>query len=256
MDELTRSIKEHTEFCNNVNISKEDVDYNFAQKHIPLFERLDELSYSIVVVVDYYKNNYFYVSKKFNPLFGLKAPTEDTKPFEWFRSIIHPDDYVVNDAGVRGRKYVLEQPIEERKNYKLVHELRVFNEDKKWIRVIVQDYILELDAKGDFWLVIKVIDLSPNQDIEAPGCSVLQNVVTNETIFSMVGTKQSSCGITKREKELLQLISKGMASKQIADKLCISINTVNNHRKNILRKLKVQNASEAIQQALRLGIIS
>ena len=52
--------------------------------------------------------------------------------------------------------------------------------------------------------------------------------------------------LTKREIEILQLIRQGLLSKEIADRLNISIYTVNNHRKNILTKLNANNAIEAI----------
>ena len=43
--------------------------------------------------------------------------------------------------------------------------------------------------------------------------------------------------LTAREKEIIDLISKGNSSRKISDILCISIHTVNNHRKNIIQKI-------------------
>jgi len=53
--------------------------------------------------------------------------------------------------------------------------------------------------------------------------------------------------LSTREVEVLGLVSKGFASKEIADKLFLSINTVNNHRQNILEKVRASNTSEAGQ---------
>lgn len=50
--------------------------------------------------------------------------------------------------------------------------------------------------------------------------------------------------------------SKGLLSKEIADKLCISIHTVNIHRQNLLRKLGVQNSIEAIRLGQETGLLS
>lgn len=61
--------------------------------------------------------------------------------------------------------------------------------------------------------------------------------------------------LTAREKEILSLISKGLISKQIADKLCISVNTVNTHRQKILEKLNVVNTFEALKYAYNSRII-
>ena len=54
--------------------------------------------------------------------------------------------------------------------------------------------------------------------------------------------------ITKREKEILHLIGAGFSTKQIADQLFISINTVQTHRSNLLRKLQVKNSMELIRE--------
>ena len=59
-----------------------------------------------------------------------------------------------------------------------------------------------------------------------------------------------------REAEILRLIQKGLLSKEIADKLCVSIHTVNIHRQNLLRKLGVQNSIEAIRIGYETGILS
>jgi DNA-binding CsgD family transcriptional regulator len=168
---------------------------------------------------------------------------------------VHPEDFVVNIAGIKAREHIEKQAESERKNFKLVHDLRMLNDENKWIRLIIQDSVLEFDGKGKMWLVMKVLDLAPNQDLESPGRSVLQNTVTNEVVFSMEGERKNICNITQREKEVLQLISKGFPSKLIAEELFISVNTVNNHRKNILKKLNVNNASEAIRQASSLRLI-
>ncbi len=53
--------------------------------------------------------------------------------------------------------------------------------------------------------------------------------------------------ITKREKEVLVLIVKGLKNQQIADKLFISIDTVDSHRKNLYSKLYVHNTAMLIR---------
>ncbi len=54
--------------------------------------------------------------------------------------------------------------------------------------------------------------------------------------------------ITKREKEILYLIGAGLSTKQIASRLFISINTVQTHRANLLKKLQVKNSMELIRE--------
>ncbi|MBB6371786.1 response regulator [Chryseobacterium shigense] len=54
--------------------------------------------------------------------------------------------------------------------------------------------------------------------------------------------------LTEREKEILELLSQGLLYKEIADKKCISIDTVKKHVGNIYRKLHVSNKVEAINK--------
>jgi len=61
--------------------------------------------------------------------------------------------------------------------------------------------------------------------------------------------------LTQREIEILQLIANGMSNKVIAEKLCVSDNTVKYHLKNMMQKLGVQNRTEAVAHAIRLGLL-
>lgn len=49
--------------------------------------------------------------------------------------------------------------------------------------------------------------------------------------------------LSAREKEIVVCVAKGMANKEIADKLCLSINTVTTHRRNIARKLSIHSSA-------------
>jgi len=61
--------------------------------------------------------------------------------------------------------------------------------------------------------------------------------------------EEPTTGLSKRENEILQLLSKGLLYKEIADKLGISTGTVRQHIHKIYEKLHVQNRTEAINKA-------
>lgn len=61
--------------------------------------------------------------------------------------------------------------------------------------------------------------------------------------------------LSKRETEILKLIAKGNSTLKIADKLHLSHHTVNTHRKNILKKLKVKSPTELIIYAINTGMV-
>jgi two-component system nitrate/nitrite response regulator NarL len=61
--------------------------------------------------------------------------------------------------------------------------------------------------------------------------------------------------LTAREKEVLQLIADGLTNQEIADKLFISILTVDSHRKNLLAKFSVKNTAAMVRFALEYKLI-
>ena len=62
--------------------------------------------------------------------------------------------------------------------------------------------------------------------------------------------------LSVREVEVLQIIVKGGTNKEIADKLCISLNTVLTHRKNITAKLGIKTVSGLTFYAIMNGLVS
>ncbi len=62
--------------------------------------------------------------------------------------------------------------------------------------------------------------------------------------------------LTLREKEVLQLISHGNTTKQIAQNLYISNHTVVQHRKNLLRKMNAANTAQLIRKGFERAIIN
>ena len=59
--------------------------------------------------------------------------------------------------------------------------------------------------------------------------------------------------LSKREKEVLKLVTKGLSNKEIAQELCLSIRTVQGHLVNIFNKLMVSSRTEAVLRALKEG---
>jgi NarL family two-component system response regulator LiaR len=64
-----------------------------------------------------------------------------------------------------------------------------------------------------------------------------------------------SWGISKRELEVLELISQGLSNQQIADKLFVSLNTIKTHSSNLFIKLGASRRTQAVQRAKELKLI-
>ncbi|MDX1956319.1 MAG: response regulator transcription factor [Chitinophagaceae bacterium] len=61
--------------------------------------------------------------------------------------------------------------------------------------------------------------------------------------------------LTRREKEILELIAEGMTNNEIAQKLFISVSTVDTHRKNLLAKFEAKNIAALIRMATQSRLI-
>ena len=64
-------------------------------------------------------------------------------------------------------------------------------------------------------------------------------------------SNSSPLPLTTREMQILLYIADGTSSKVIARELCISIQTVNNHRKNMIKKMDVKNCTELVRRFIQ-----
>lgn len=74
---------------------------------------------------------------------------------------------------------------------------------------------------------------------------------TTENIVSL----NAAPALTRREKEVLLLISQGLTNNEIAEKLFLSPYTVDTHRKNLLFKFEVANTAQLIKKATEVGLV-
>lgn len=63
-------------------------------------------------------------------------------------------------------------------------------------------------------------------------------------------------GLTARERQILTLVAEGHTNQQIADRLVVSVKTVETHRTNLMQKLDLHDRTELVKYAIRKGLIS
>jgi DNA-binding CsgD family transcriptional regulator len=61
--------------------------------------------------------------------------------------------------------------------------------------------------------------------------------------------------MTSRERQIVQLVAEARSTKEVASHLGISVKTVEAHRTNIMRKLRLRSVSELVRYAIRNGIV-
>ena len=86
--------------------------------------------------------------------------------------------------------------------------------------------------------------------------SIARTFVENYTQVSDKNEKLPFSDFTKKEREVLQLIAEGEKTKDIAEKLFISVKTVETHRRNIMRKLNIFSVAGLTRFAIKEGLVS
>ncbi|MBO0931723.1 response regulator transcription factor [Fibrella aquatilis] len=132
-----------------------------------------------------------------------------------------------------------------------------------------EDYILRAVEAGAIGYILK--DSSSDEMMKA-----IKTVATGEKYFSSpvatiilngymqqmrkdTGTvangKTRRSKLSKKEKEILSYLIEGLSSRLIAEKLQLSVRTVDNHRANMMRRLQVRNAAELVRMAVEEKLV-
>ncbi len=85
---------------------------------------------------------------------------------------------------------------------------------------------------------------------------VSDTLIEHLTRGSKQKPKSTGVPLTKRELQVLRLIAEEYSNPEIAERLFISIRTVDTHRRNLLEKLGAKNTAGLVKHAIRLGLIS
>ena len=233
-----------------------DIDYSIVAGHTRLLDRIAMVENSSVTVFDMFQKKYVFVRNRFRDILGYDPEQAAVEGFAYFLRIMHPDDVpMVLDTTARALKFIMSLPSDERQDYKTVFEHRLRDASGRYIRFLQQETVLELDLKGNLWLILILVDVCPNQQETKSFQRSIINIRTGRALPFNDYNDGSGSTLSRREVEVLEYLGKGFASREIADRLFISVNTVNNHRQNIIRKMGLANTSEAISYARRIGIV-
>ena len=136
------------------------------------------------------------------------------------------------------------------KTYKQIKIVALTNIDvtaqiKKILQQGVMGYLLK-DASPE--TIVKAIETVHN------GEQYIQEELKQQ-LLSSLSSHSAKQIVTRREKEILQLIVDEFTNQEIADKLFLSLRTVENHRNNLLQKLDVKNTAGLVKVAIQEGLV-
>ncbi len=178
---------------------------------------------------------------------------EEKTLFPYVESLIdgHPmNDYNVDtfsrhheqtDKKLRELKLMIIKylPTDAHHNNQLTATLYDIYNNEEWLRqhAEVEDYI--------FAPAIKRLERITRQD----------DVSKNITAMVFKGGQDNSEALSDRERDVIIALVQGMSNKEIADRLCISVNTVITHRRNIARKLQIHSPAGLTIYAIVNGLV-
>lgn len=139
----------------------------------------------------------------------------------------------------------------ERAPKSLIVILTVFEDDDKVFQAIcagAAGYLLKTSGVAEITQAVR--------DALAGGSPMNPRIARRVLdMFSKLAPKQSDYGLSEREKEILQLMTTGLIKKEIADRLTLSIHTVDTYLRRIYEKLEVNTRTGAVAKALKEGLV-
>jgi DNA-binding NarL/FixJ family response regulator len=141
--------------------------------------------------------------------------------------------------------------IKERAPKTLMVILTVFEDDDKVFKAIcagASGYLLKTSSVAEITQAVR--------DALAGGSPMTPRIARRVLeMFSELAPKHSNYGLSDREKEILQLMTTGLIKKEIADRLTLSVHTVDTYLRRIYEKLEVNTRTGAVAKALKEGLV-
>lgn len=198
---------------------------------------------------------------------GMKALLEDEESIQIIGEAVNGKDAIVKVQDLNPDIVLLDINMPEMNG---IEAAKVISQKHSKSKVLVfsmhnnEDYILKSIENGVMGYLLKDSDkdeiLKAIETIHNGGKYFPTNI--SSILINAIQTKKSEKtkktivvgNLSKKEIQILKLIASGMRSKEIAEKLDLSIRTVSNHRANMLRKTSLTNTAELIRIASEEGL--
>lgn len=238
--------------------NSEDRDFLLAQAKncAKAYARATE---GIAVVSDFQNNECHIYSGKFGQNV-MKLPEYMADRNSAFENIVFgqaKEDELIERhiLELRFFSFLKDLPVEEKTNFAASCTLSFYKVgSKQKVRMLHTTRYLSCSDNGS--ILFSLCTYAPHPASRNNGqYSVIINLSTGEAVEPERVEASDHKLLSPRQTEILSLIAKGVPSKQIADRLSISVFTVNRHRQDILATLKVANTAAAVEIALRMNLI-
>lgn len=212
----------------------------------------------VAVLSDFYKDTcYIYAGKFGQTFFGLAEYLKDeSTAFEnvIFNRVIKEDLLERHILELSFFNYLKNMPVYKKLQYQASCAMRIYNNDRSEVlQILHTTRYLRCLSNGSVWCGLCTYSPFPQSPIKVIGGIV--NMFTGLSVSKEEYQQCNSRLLSKRQKEVLGFLAKGYGSKEIAEYLNISFNTVNRHRQDILLALGVSNTVAAVEIGVRMNLI-
>ena len=224
------------------------------EAHIKKIMELDDyLPYSstFFCITNTQNLTFEYISKNMSACLGLDKRLFEEQGMRGFWSRMHPDDLdswllALNDL----MKFTLREiSVKDRNKMSYTWNYRLKNSNDEYVNIIQNTTPLEFDSKNKPIIGLAhytVLHPDINMQICASAKMLNSNNEYETKYFNNFSQKLLTNGISNRERDIIRLLVLNNSSKEIAKRLNISPNTVDTHRRNILKKLNITSTGELI----------
>lgn len=214
--------------------------YMDLQKELGYYEKILHNTDAIILILDMLTPRILFANEAFQRVTGYKIQEGKDISFEDIISLYHPDDKAYF---TEMQNHLITKP---ESNYNAFYRIR--KPDGSYIWLYTSNRVFRVDPENE---VFEVIATSLNFSAPIHFQKNLKHFTQNKLQYVNKGTVDK---ISKREKEVLKEFARGSTTHKVAEKLGISHHTVNNHRKNMLRKLNLNNLAALISFAVENGL--
>jgi DNA-binding CsgD family transcriptional regulator len=223
------------------------------------FKQYQVLSEQLFFIMDHSTMKYPYVSDNFEAITGYSAEKLYNEGIYYILGSLHPDDLARFKAITNTLlDTIAPLPKSDILECCMSYDYRIRFADGTYHSMLQHNIPLTLNEEKKIVHVLTVLcDIS----MFKRNFNTAYRVVVHKDESNPVTIAEGTIGnapqpkISLREKEIIKLTAKGMTEKQIAELLCISIQTVKTHRKNLLQKTQVKNSAELVSYSLANLII-
>lgn len=193
---------------------------------------------------------------------GLRSIIESYPVFKVIKDFSNGEDLIeyINKNPDLIDVLILDIQMPEKNGFEVLKELKKNKKPKTLVISMHEEdaYIKTCAKLGAYGYLLKNTDedelIFAIKEIEQ-GNKYFNQSVASKLVNSILAEDESKM-LTARELDVLNHLSKGLSNKEIADKLFISTRTVDTHRFNMLKKMKVKNILELIREAAKQNLIN